>query len=133
MADVTRRQAVKPVRLPQVRRSKYNARKTTVCGIVFDSAKEARRWQELRALQQAGQINALECQVPYPLIVTNLQTGECVEVGRYVADFRYWTVKTQPAQRDRLVVEDTKGFRTPTYRLKRKIVEALYGIRITET
>jgi hypothetical protein len=30
------------------------------------------------------------------------------------------------------VVEDVKGFRTPLYRLKKKLIEAQYGIAIIE-
>lgn len=107
------------------KRSKYGAVKVTVDGITFDSKKEARRYHELKLLQKAGEIHALEIQVPYLIPVTNLSTGSVTQVGRYDADFRYW-------QGGEVVVEDVKGVRTPVYRLKKKLVEAIYGIQIRE-
>jgi hypothetical protein len=47
----------------------------------------------------------------------------------YVADFSY--VDNVPPH-PMTVVEDVKGFRTPLYRLKKKLIEAQYGIAITE-
>jgi hypothetical protein len=114
------------------KRSKYGAVKTTVDGYVFDSKREAARYAELRLRERAGEIQSLERQVPYPIRVTNLGTGEVHTVGTYVADFRYWpTTKTPPFA---YVVEDVKSepTKTPVYRLKKKLVEALYGIQITE-
>lgn len=52
--------------------SKYHNRKTTrvVDGkrVLFDSQREARRWDELVLLQRAGKISDLERQVRYRLI-----------------------------------------------------------------
>lgn len=102
------------------RRSKYNARKVTIDGHTFASAKEAERYQELRLLEKAGEISRLECQVKYTVDIGDHH------ICNYYADFHYrdW--------RGWLVVEDVKGYRTPVYRLKKKLVEALYGIEITE-
>ena len=47
---------------------KYNNRKIIVDGITFDSKKEARRYQELKALEKAGVIYGLRTQVKYLLI-----------------------------------------------------------------
>jgi hypothetical protein len=63
---------------------------------------------------------ALELQPRYPLIVN----GE--KVGTYVGDFRYF-------EGDVLILEDVKGILTPVYRLKRRLVKALYGLDIRET
>jgi hypothetical protein len=35
-------------------------------------------------------------------------------------------------QQQRLITEDSKGMRTPVYRLKKKLVEAQYAIEIRE-
>jgi hypothetical protein len=102
--------------------SKYKAVKTTIDGIVFDSKKEAKRYLELKALQAAKKIRDLELQPEFPILVA--QKLICT----YRADFRYLRMPG-----DVRVIEDTKGFRTETYRLKRKLVEAVYGITITET
>ncbi len=54
-----------------------------------------------------------------------------LKIGRYIADFRYFD-----NERNVAVVEDVKGGKatmTPIYRLKKKLVKALYGIEIVET
>jgi len=107
--------------MPQKRRSKYNATKTTVDGIVFDSAKEARRYGELKLLENAGKIECLVLQPEYPL-----EAKRGGEVGKYRADFAYYS----PSHG--FIVEDVKGFKTPLYRWKKKHVEAQYGIQIRE-
>jgi hypothetical protein len=101
--------------------SKYRAVRTTVDGVTFASRAEANRWQELRLLERAGHIADLEYQPRYPLRVNG------IVVATYVADSRYRDVL-----RDRLVVEDVKGVRTPVYRLKKKLMRACHGIDITE-
>ncbi|WP_416330384.1 DUF1064 domain-containing protein, partial [[Clostridium] innocuum] len=50
------------------KKSKYGAVKTEVDGIMFDSKREASRYQELRLLEQAGEITNLRLQVPFELI-----------------------------------------------------------------
>jgi hypothetical protein len=102
-------------------RSKYNARRTEVDGITFHSRREAKRYAELKLMERAGEIRDLILQPEYPVVV-----GADKHVCTYIADFAY-------KHGARLMVEDCKGFRTPTYRLKKKLVEALYGIEITET
>ena len=108
------------------KRSKYNARKTVVDGVRFDSAKEARRWSELKLLEKAGKIHMLTLQMPFPLFAKT-PSGAMVPVGTYRCDFDYIDAVT--GQR---VTEDVKGMKTAIYRLKKKIVEAQYGIAITE-
>ena len=111
--------------------SKYRAQPTVVHGFRFASKAEARRYTELLLLGQAGEIRNLELQPRFPLTVDG------VTVATYVADFRYEEVAWNgPKGIDgtfRDVVEDCKGFKTPTYRLKKKHFEAQYGIAIRET
>lgn len=113
-----------------VRKSKYGAKKITVNGETFDSAKEYRRWCELGLLQRAGEITGLMRQVPYVLIPPQKdQAGHLVERQVvYRADFVYVDNRTGAT-----VVEDTKGMRTPEYILKRKLMRYIYGIGIYET
>lgn len=114
--------------MPQERRSKYGAVKTSVDGIVFASKAEARRWSVLQLRVKAGEICGLLRQPVYRLFVRPFggrDAGELVEVGKYIGDFQYW-------EGDARVVEDVKGVKTPVYQLKKRIVEALYGIRIKE-
>jgi hypothetical protein len=100
--------------------SKYHNSHVVEDGITFDSKAEARRYQELRLMLAAGLITALEVHPYYPLVVNG------VKVGGYEADFRYVTTE------GRAVIEDVKGVRTDTYRIKKSLVEALYGIKVFE-
>lgn len=114
---------------------KWNVAKPTwVDGIRFPSKAEAKRYSELQLLVKAGQIAGLEMQPTYPIEVINPSNGEVIQVGVYKADFRYRVVQ-QPLDgrpRCREVVEDVKGMRTPIYALKKKLVEAIYSIQISE-
>ena len=100
-------------------KNKYRAIPTVVDGIRFASKAEARRYGELKLLVFAKEIYNLSLQPTFPIIVNGSK------ICTYVADFRY-------EKDDQLVIEDVKGMRTPVYKLKKKLVEALYGITITE-
>lgn len=106
--------------------TKYHAIKTEIDGIVFDSRKEAGRYQELKILERSGIIRGLELQVPFDLHAWNPDSGTSAKVGRYIADFVYQD------QQGRTCVEDVKGMATPLYKWKKKHAEAQYGIRIIE-
>lgn len=100
--------------------SKYRAKRTEVGGITFASQKEARRYQELKLLERAGKVRDLRLQPKFQLLVGS------TSIGAYIGDFEYLTDYGE------VVVEDVKGFKTPVYRLKKKHVEAQYGISIRE-
>lgn len=107
-------------------RSKYGNRKVTRNGEAFDSAKEARRYGELVLLEKAGHISCLKRQVKYELIPAQRMDGKVAERAcTYVADFVY-------TENGETVVEDTKGFRTKDYIIKRKLMLYVHGIRIRE-
>ena len=107
--------------------SKYHSTPVEVDGIRFDSKREANRWFELRMLERAGKIEKLKRQVKYLLIPSQYRDGKCIEREcSYLADFVY-------VKDGRLVVEDCKGFRTPEYKIKRKLMLQLYDIRLVET
>lgn len=107
--------------------NKYHNIKTYLNGEKFDSRKEASRWKELCLMQRAGLITNLNRQVNYILIPSQYIDGKCVERSvSYVADFVY-------KQNGELIVEDTKGKKTPEYVIKRKLMLQVYGIRIKET
>lgn len=106
--------------------NKYGNRKTTVDGVTYDSAKEARRGAELRLLERAGEITDLHRQVKYELLPAQRRGGRVVERPvSYVADFVY-------KENGEEVVEDTKGMRTKEYIIKRKLMLWQYGIQIRE-
>lgn len=99
---------------------KYRNVRTEVDSMFFASKREAKRYTELRLLQKAGQISDLKTQVRYPLDVNGQP------VCHYVADFTY-------AEDGSLVVEDSKGYRTPEFILKSKLMRAVHGIEVRET
>lgn len=108
--------------------TKYNNKKITVNGQIFDSKKEASRYKELRLLEKAGAIHDLRMQVKFTLIPAQRDeaTGKVIEREcSYKADFVY-------EEDGKTVVEDVKGFRTKEYIIKRKLMLYQYGIRIRE-
>jgi len=125
-------------------RSKYKAVKTTIDGITFDSKREAKRYTELKLLEKSGMITHLELQPTYDITING------AKICKYKADFRYFTVRqenneqyynskgewqtpTMTGDKEGQIVEDVKGFKTPIYRLKKKLVEACYpGTQIKE-
>lgn len=134
-------EATRPRRsVVQATPSKYRAVRTTVDGIVFHSAAEARRYSELKLLEKVGEVSDLKCQPRFPLTVWTGWTAArpregCAVIGCYVADFSYWSLPTNGTKKYPkavFVVEDVKGFRTPLYRWKKKHVEAQYGIVVRE-
>lgn len=117
--------------------NKYSSKKVEVDGIIFDSKKEAKRFQELSLLEKAGAIQNLQRQVKYVLIPAQREPDAIGKRGgpikgkllerecTYIADFVY--------QEDgQTVVEDTKGFRTKDYIIKRKLMLHEHGIKIKE-
>ena len=120
-------------------RSKYHSRKITRDGQTFDSLKEYRRFCELSLLEKAGAIKDLKRQVKFVLIPAQHEMvwndrkkeycqGKCIEREcAYIADFVYIDMKNGFE-----TVEDTKGFKTKDYIIKRKLMLWRHGIRIQE-
>ena len=115
--------------------NKFGNTKVEINGEKFDSKREARRYQELLLLQRAGKISNLQRQVKYMLVPGYYEVNEktkktrCIEREvSYVADFVYTNCETGEE-----VVEDTKGYITPEYKIKRKLMLWEFGIKILET
>lgn len=107
--------------------SKYGNRKIRTEDGTFDSLKEYRRWQELKLLQRAGDINNLFRQTPFGLIPAQRVNVKVVERAvKYIADFTYWTKDGE------FVVEDAKGVRTDVFKIKKKLMLYVHGIQIKE-
>lgn len=100
---------------------KYRNKKTIVDGIKFDSKAEAQRYVELRLMQRTGLIKDLILQPEYELQPKFEKNGVKYRRIVYIADFSYIRVKD-----GRTVVEDTKGFKTSVYSLKKKMFEYKY-------
>lgn len=96
------------------KKSKYNAVKTEVDGIKFDSKIESKRYAKLKLLERAGVIENLKLQPRFLLQEGFIRDGHKERKIEYIADFQY--------ERDgQTVVEDVKGTRTEVYKLKRKL------------
>ena len=106
----------------------------------FDSQKEARRYDELAALERAGEIRDLRLQVDFTLQEAYTDgEGRRVRAIRYRADFTYEQVRDDPwAEYEGsfwvLVVEDVKSraTRTKEYIMKRKLMKERFNIDIQE-
>ena len=103
---------------------KYRNKKTEVDGVIYDSAKEAARYQELRLMERAGHIKDLRRQARYELQEGFIGiSGKWVRPIYYVADADYW-------EGGRHIVEDTKSPATrkiKSYQIKRKMFEKRYS------
>ena len=121
---------------------KYHSKKTVIDGITFDSRKEAERYSELKLLERCGAISNLELQKVFELIPAQYELYErygkngnrlkdgkkCIEKSCvYKADFVY--IDNETGQQ---VVEDVKGFRTKEYKIKKKLMLYIHGIKIKE-
>jgi len=95
---------------------KFRAKPQEYDGIKFPSKKEALRYMHLQALKKRGEVLFFLRQVPFYL------PGGV----KYVLDFMvFWA--------DGIVtMEDSKGLKTPMYIAKKKMVESIYPIEITE-
>ena len=87
------------------------------------STKEHNRANQLKLWQRAGLISNLREQVPYEIIPA--QEGE--RACKYIADFVYTDNET-----GQTIVEDTKGVLAEVYKIKRKLMLYVHGIRIKE-
>lgn len=105
------------------KKNKYNAVKVQDDGFTFDSKHEHARYCQLKVCLQGGDIEKLELHPRWELVVNGKK------IGRYTADFRY-------VREGKTIVEDakakSKAARSRDYILRKKLVEALYGIVIEE-
>lgn len=99
--------------------SKYRNKKTQVDMYVFDSAKEAQRYRELKLLERAGEINDLELQPKFLLQESFKKNGNTYRKIDYVADFKY-------IENGKTIVEDVKGLQTDVFKIKHKLFEKKY-------
>lgn len=106
------------------KRSKYGAIRTTIDGIQFASKKEANRYVVLKRQEKEGYILDLKLQPEWKF------PGVFTDKGRaykYRADFSYIDRAS-----GKLIIEDAKGMRTETYKLKRALMKYFHDIIIKE-
>lgn len=112
----------------RMRKNKFNAKRTS-CGATdhpaHASRKEAIRCSELQALQKGKLIRGLVQQPKFPIVIYGEKI--CTYIGDWVFEER------GPDGEWRKVLADCKGMKTPIYKIKKKLVKAIYGITIRET
>ena len=117
-------------KLPVMSHSKFRNKKVSLDGYTFDSLAEAKHYKyTLKPRLEAGEISHLEI---HPRIRCELNGRKICD---YIADFRYLDASSvgPEGQTGCTVVEDVKGFKTDVYKLKKKLVEAMFpGTKICE-
>ena len=98
--------------------SKYFSKKVTIDGMKFDSTGEYHYWQYLKDLESKSEIFNLERQIPIEIIPRiDDKDGRCIfRATHYKADFTY----DDKAGIHHVV--DFKGYETPEFKLKRKLL-----------
>lgn len=116
-----------PAEKTERRGQKYGNEKVADRGQTFDSKAEHRRFIFLEAMQKAGEISDLRCQVEFELIPATPKPGGGKErPTKYRADFVYLD------RAGATIVEDVKGAVTPEFRIKRKLMLWRHGIEVKE-
>ncbi|MDO3663387.1 DUF1064 domain-containing protein [Acinetobacter higginsii] len=129
--DQYRRDILKQCDKPKAaKRNKFNAQKVELDGMTFDSKKEHKRYIQLKAMLQRGEINRLEHHTKFELAPKTKLEGEkrAKPAVRYFADFTYYIA-------DKYIVEDVKSVATrklPSYRTKKHLMKTVQGIDIKE-
>lgn len=112
----------------EAKRGKYGNKAVEYQGMTFDSKKELKRWLELKAMEEAGEIRELDRQVKFVLAPAVQLDGRTKPALRYFADATYW--------RDTVfVVEDTKSSATrksDVYRVKKHLMRSVHNIEVQE-
>lgn len=127
-----RREILKQNENPKVaKRNKFNAQKVDLDGMTFDSKKEHRRYIELKAMQQRGEIFGLEHHTKFELAPKIKLEGEkrAKPALRYFADFTYYISTGE------YIVEDVKSAATrklASYRTKKHLMKTVFNINVRE-
>lgn len=130
--DQYRREILKQSDKPKAaKRNKFNAVKVELYGMKFDSKKEYKRYIELKAMQQRGEITRLEHHTKFELAPKTKLEGEkrAKPALRYFADFTYYNAAGQ------YIVEDVKSEATrkkDSYRNKKHLMKTVLNIDVRE-
>jgi len=116
-ADYLARQGKAPGKTPEKRRSKYNARKTWVDGICFDSAKEAGYYSSLKLLHRCGELDGF-------LYHGKMVVAEGKDMEQRAALYEPDFVLLYPDGHYEVV--DVKGMETREFKLKIKVLRERY-------
>ena len=107
--------------------SKFNNVKSEIDGHTFDSNKEAEFYGSLKIKKNAGLIKDFNMQVQYDILVNN------IHIAYYYLDFKienndgsfeYIDIKGKDKKSNKFI-------KTGVFALKKRLVEAIYHIKIT--
>ena len=127
-----RREILKRADKPKAaKRNKFNAQKVEMDGMTFDSKKEHKRYIELKAMQQRGEIFGLQHHTKFELAPKVKIEGEkrAKPALRYFADFTYYIITGE------YIVEDVKSAVTrklASFRNKKHLMKSVHDIDISE-
>ena len=106
--------------------NKYRNTKTKIDGINFDSQKEADYYSKLKLLERAKEIVKFERQVKMPIEINS------IHIAYYVLDFKVYYPNGDIKHID-IKAKDkktNKWITTDVFKLKKKLIEAIYKIKI---
>lgn len=107
--------------------NKYRNSRTVVDGIKFDSKKESEYYSKLKLLKKVNEILDFEMQVKMPIKIKE------IHISNYILDFKvvhlnssieYIDIKGQDKKSGKFITTDV-------FKLKKKLIEAIYNIKIT--
>lgn len=100
---------------------KYKSVKVEIDGHKFDSKMEGNRYLKLKELLKEKQIKDLELQPRFLLQPSFKKYGRTIRKIEYIADFKYYD-----NVRQKLIIEDVKGFETKDFKIKQKYFDYKY-------
>ena len=100
--------------------TKYLNKKCEYQGKKFDSIKERNLFIYLKQLEEKGTIRDLKLQVKFPVVIGSKRICSYVSDFTYYDEFGYHVVD----------VKSPITSKNPVFRLKKKLVEALYNFEI---
>jgi hypothetical protein len=105
--------------------NKYRNNRVEIDGIKFDSEKEGRFYTQLKLRKKAGEVKDFQRQVPFAIEVNG------IHIAKYLLDFQ---VEYPDGRIDYIDIKaktkEGKWITTDTFKLKKKLVEAIYKIEI---
>lgn len=104
--------------------NKYHNKKCIYKNMKFDSKKERDYYIVLEMMLKNKQITDLKTQVKFELQPSFKFNGKTIRSINYIADFTY-------IKDGKLIIVDTKGYRTEVYKLKKKMMQ-YKGLEIKE-
>ena len=104
--------------------NKYHNKKCFYKGMTFDSKKERDYYVILEMMLKNKQITDLKTQVKFELQPSFKFKGKTIRSINYIADLTY-------VKDGKLIIVDTKGYRTEVYKLKKKMMQ-YKGLEIKE-